>query len=228
VEENPGGRCAIEDKLRTCSLDTVVYMKKVIRASTGKWLLLGTVAIGIMLCTAAPARAQGFISPMIGYDFSGDSGCPNLSTLINCEDKKLNISVSFGAIGKVVGFEEEIAYAPSFFGSAPALSSSMLTVMSNFMIAPKIGPVQPYVVAGVGLIKSHVDLTTTSVFTTNNNAFGWDVGGGVIGFVSKHVGLRGDVRYFHAFNELSLLGLTVGDATKVDFGRASAGVIFRF
>jgi hypothetical protein len=228
VEENPGGCCAIGDKLGSRSLDTVVYMTKVNRASTGKWLLFGTAAIGITLCTAVPARAQGFISPMIGYDFSGDSGCPNLSTLINCEDKKINISVSFGAIGKVVGFEEEIAYAPSFFGSSPALSSSMLTVMSNFMIAPKIGPVQPYVAAGVGLIKSHVDLTTASLLTTDNNAFGWDVGGGVIGFVSQHVGLRGDVRYFHAFSELSLLGLTVGEATKVDFGRASAGVIFRF
>ena len=208
--------------------DTLLCMTKGHRTSAAHWLILGTFAVGITLCTATPALAQGFISPLIGYDFSGDSGCPELTTLINCEDKSLNISVSFGAMGRVVGFEEEIAYAPSFFGSAPALSSSVLTVMSNFMIAPKIGPVRPYALAGVGLIKTHVELTTASLLTTSNNAFGWDIGGGIIGFVSSHVGLRGDIRYFHAFNDLSLLGFTLGNSMKLDFARASAGLVFSF
>ncbi len=203
-------------------------MTKVYRACTGKRLLLGTTAIGIILCTAAPARAQGFVSPMIGYDFSGDSGCPNLTTLIGCEDKKINISVSFGAMGRVVGFEEEIAYAPSFFGSAPALSSSVLTLMSNFMVAPKIGGVRPYVVAGVGLIKTHVDVTTTSLLTTSNNAFGWDIGGGLIGYFNPHVGLRGDIRYFHSFQDISILGFSLNNATQLNFARASAGLVFSF
>ena len=203
-------------------------MKNAIRTSTGKRLLLGAVAIGITLCAATPARAQGFVSPMIGYDFSGDSGCPNLNTLIDCQDKKLNISVSFGAMGRVVGFEEEIAWAPSFFGSAPKLSSSVLTAMSNFMIAPKMGAVRPYVVAGVGLVKTHVELTTTSLLTTSNNAFGYDLGGGLMGFFGEHVGIRGDVRYFHSFKDLSILGVTLGNATQLDFARASAGMVFSF
>lgn len=191
---------------------------------TTRGLLLGTLAIGITLGTATPARAQGFISPLIGYDFGGDAGCPNLS---NCEDKKINVSVSFGAMGNVLGFEEEIAYAPSFFGDAPGLSSSVLTLMSNVMLVPKLGPVRPYVLAGIGLIKTHVELTTASVFTTDNNMLGWDVGGGLMGFFGDHVGVRGDLRYFHAFQDLTVLGLTLGDS-KLNYGRASVGVILAF
>jgi opacity protein-like surface antigen len=192
--------------------------------STGRWLLLGIVAIGMTLGIATPARAQGFISPLIGLDFGGDAQCPNLT---GCQDKKINASVSIGAMGSVLGFEEEVAYAPDFFGSAAGLSSSVLTLMSNVMLVPKIGPVRPYVEGGIGLIKTHVDLTTTSVFTTSNNGLGWDVGGGVIGFIGEHVGLRGDLRYVHAFQDLTVLGFTLSNS-KLNYGRASVGVVLKF
>lgn len=187
-------------------------------------LLLGILAIGISIGIAAPARAQGFISPLIGADFGGDAQCPGLA---NCQDKKINASVSVGAMGDVLGFEEEIAYAPDFFGNAAGLSSSMLTLMSNVMLVPKLGPVRPYVEGGIGLIKTHVDLTTTSVFTTSNNGLGWDVGGGVMGFIGGHVGLRGDLRYFHAFQDLAVLGFTLSNS-KINYGRASVGLVLKF
>jgi len=199
-------------------------MKKTNHTSTGRRLLLGTLAIGIILGTATPARAEGFISPLIGFDFGGDSGCPNLN---NCQDKKINVSVSFGVMGNVFGFEEEVAYAPNFFGDAPGLSTSVLTLMSNVMLVPNLGPVRPYVLAGIGLIKTHVELTPTSVLTTDNNNLGWDVGGGLILLVGDHVGVRGDLRYFHSFQDLTVLGITLGDS-KINYGRASVGVILKF
>ena len=192
--------------------------------STRRRLRLGILAIGIMIGTASMARAQGFISPLIGLDFGGDAQCLNLT---GCQDKTTNVSVSFGAMGSVLGFEEEIAYAPSFFGNATGLSSSVLTVMSNVMIVPKMGPVRPYVEGGIGLIKTRVDLTTTSVFTTSDNGLGWDVGGGVIGFFGEHVGLRGDLRYFHAFQDLTILGFTLSNS-KLDYARASVGAVLKF
>ena len=149
---------------------------------------------------------------------------PNVNS---CTDKKVNWSVAAGVLGKIVGIEGEFAYAPDFFGSASGFSSNVVTMMGNIMLAPKVGPVHPYVLAGVGLIKSHVDLTTTSLFTTDNSDFGWDVGGGVIGFVSGHFGLRADLRYFHSFQDFTVLGFTL-DNTKLDYGRASAGVVFKF
>jgi opacity protein-like surface antigen len=181
-------------------------------------------ALALVVGTRTHADAQGFVNPFIGYDFGGDATCASLD---KCEDKKLNAGVSIGTMGRVLGIEEELAYAKDFFGAAPGLSSSVLTLMTNLMIIPRIGPVRPYVLAGVGLIKSHVELSSASVLTSNNNHLGWDVGGGVLGFFGPHVGLRGDIRYFHAFQDLTVLGLTLGD-TKLDFGRASVGLVVTF
>jgi opacity protein-like surface antigen len=181
-------------------------------------------AIGFTMGAAIPGQAQGFISPLIGYDFSGDAGCP---TLNDCEDKTVNVSVSVGRMGQVLGFEVEVAYAPDFFGTAPGLSSSVLTLMSNVMLIPDQGPVRPYVLAGVGLIKTHVELTQASVFATDNNNFGWDVGGGLIGLLGDHFGIRGDLRYFHAFQDLTVPGFTLSDST-LDYARASVGLVLMF
>ena len=186
-------------------------------------VILGLVTIGL-IGAASEARAQGFISPMFGFDFGGDTGCPNVN---NCSDKKANISVGAGVLGTIIGVEGELAYAPDFFGKAPGFSSSVVTAMGNLMLAPKVGPVHPYVLVGVGLIKTHVELTAASLLTTDNSTFGWDVGGGVIGFVSGHFGLRGDLRYFHAFQDFSVLGFAL-DNTKLDYARASAGVVLKF
>src|SRR6266550_2655015 len=87
------------------------------------------------------AHAEGFISPLIGFNFGGDAACPQVQ---GCEDKRLNFGLSLGAAGNVFGFDEEFAYARDFFGTAPNLKSSVFTLMSNVMLAPKIGPVRPY------------------------------------------------------------------------------------
>src|SRR6185503_2453696 len=39
---------------------------------------------------------------------------------------------------------------------------------------------------------------------------GWTVGGGLIVYVQKHVGLKGDVRYYHSFEATDLLGFNIG------------------
>ncbi len=176
---------------------------------------------------AAPdqARAEGFISPLIGFNFAGDANCPAIN---GCQDKRLNVGVGLGALGHVFGVEEEFAYAHDFFGSAPNLKSSVLTVMSSAMLSPKIGPVRPYFLLGVGLIKTHVDFTTTSLLTTDNNNIGWDIGGGVMVSVAPHIGVRGDIRYFHAFQDLGFVGFALGTGTKIDFGRAAAAIDFTF
>lgn len=194
--------------------------------------LVGLLAIGIgvgimTIGSASQARAQGFISPLIGYDFGSDARCPTLNTVNSCQDKKINVAVGFGAMGTVFGFEEEVAYASNFFGTATGLSSSVLTLMSNPMLAPRLGPVRPYVLAGIGLIKTHIDLTTASLFTTESNSLGWDIGGGVMISVSDHLGVRGDLRYFRTFQDLTVQGFTLS-STKLNYGRASAGLVLKF
>ena len=184
----------------------------------------GALAALFVLGNAGHASAQAYISPFIGYNFGGDSGCPEVS---DCEDKRRNLGVAFGSIGSVLGSEFEFAYIDNFFGETPGASSNVLTLMGNFMLAPKFGVVQPYGVIGLGLIKTHVESSLGGLLESDNNHFGWDIGGGVIGYFGNNFGVRGDLRYFHAFQDLEVLGIPIAD-TKLDFGRLSGGVIFKF
>jgi opacity protein-like surface antigen len=185
------------------------------------------VLVATLVCTAGlrDARAEGFISPLFGYNFGGDAGCPEIT---NCKDKAFNWGVGVGALGAILGAELEFAYTDQFFGESPNQDSSVLTVMGNVMLAPKFGPVQPYGLGGVGLIKSAFDFTLSGITNEDNNQFGWDVGGGLMIFFSKHFGIRGDIRHYHSFQALKLIGLPLPSDTKLDFGRAAGGVVFKF
>ena len=192
---------------------------------TVRRLMTTSALAALFFCSAARVvSAESFISPFIGYNFGGDAGCPEIS---NCENKTRNLGVSFGSIGSVMGAELEFSFIDNFFGETPGTSSNVITMMGNLMIAPKFGIVQPYGVVGLGLIKTHAEITAASLLESNNNNFGWDLGGGMIVYVGSHVGLRGDIRYFHAFQDLDILGLALG-TTKLDFGRFAGAVLFRF
>jgi opacity protein-like surface antigen len=222
------GRNRIVDRGYLIGLILASGMAEVTRMMTGSMIrrlfTTGALAACLLLGVSNIASAQSFISPFIGYNFGGDAGCPEIS---DCEDKTRNFGVAFGSIGRVVGVEAEFSFIDSFFGEVPGTSSHVLTFMGNFMLAPKFGVLQPYGVIGLGLIKSHAEISATGLLETDNNDFGWDLGGGVIGYFGEHVGLRGDIRYFHSFQDLEILGLPLSD-TKLDFGRASVGVIFKF
>ena len=178
----------------------------------------------ISIAAAAPARADGFISPFIGYNFSGDSGCP---TITNCEDKHVNWGIGIGAVGGLFGVEAEFGFIPNFFGEVNGSDNSVFTFMGNFLLAPKFGPVQPYGTIGLGLIKSHTELSLGGLADNDQNDFGWDVGGGLMIHFSDHFGIRGDVRYFHAFSALEFLGLDLG-GNKLDYGRFSGALLVKF
>jgi len=178
----------------------------------------------IVVGSPRPSNAQGFISPFVGYNFGGDSGCPEIT---NCEDKHVNWGVGVGALGSIVGFEAEFAKTSDFFGSTSTQSTSVLTVMGNLMLAPKLGPIQPYGLGGIGLMRTSVDSAGQN---QDENQIAWDIGGGLIAFFSAHVGVRGDVRYFHSFELLdrSKLPILPVGSTKLDFGRISGAIVFKF
>lgn len=188
-------------------------------------IVLTLCVFGLLLAAPSDARAQGFVSGLVGYNFSGNSGCPTAS---NCEDKHNNWGGAVGVLG-IIGFEEELAYANNFFGKFPTGKNSVLTLMSNVMVAPSIGPVNPYVLGGVGLMRAHTDFTPTAIATSfSDNQFAWDVGGGIFVFFG-HVGVRGDLRHFHSFQDATLpfLGTTLS-GEKIDFARLSGSIVVKF
>jgi opacity protein-like surface antigen len=185
-------------------------------------LLAGVTAV--MVLSAAPARAQGFIVPYIGANFGGDSGCQRLA---DCEEKTLNFGVALGSLGGPVGFEEDIGYARGFFGDIADGGSSVFVLMSNVMIGVPAGPIRPYVVGGLGLIKSHVDFDVSSLVSADDNNLGYDLGGGLTIAFGDHVGVRGDLRRFRTFGDVSLGGLPISGES-LDFWRAAGGLYLGF
>jgi len=179
-------------------------------------------AAALLASTAIPARAQGFISPFAGFNFGGDSA--NCASLRNCEEKRLNLGASFGTTHGIFGFEEDIAYSRDFFGTTPGGSNAVLTVMSNLIIVVPAGPIQPYAIVGLGLIRPHAQLDVTSL-AVDTNSLGYDIGGGLNIFLGHTVGVRGDVRHLRTLQDVTL-GLFSKD--QLDFWRASAGLTLRF
>jgi hypothetical protein len=75
-------------------------------------------------------------------------------------------------------------------------------------------------------MKTHVDISATTIENSENH-FAWDTGGGLMVFFGRNFGIRGEIRHYHAFQDLDILGLSLAN-TKLDYGRAAAGVVFRF
>ena len=98
-------------------------------------------SIMILAIAAAPARADGFVTPFYGFNFGGDSS--NCPAFRNCEDKHTNFGVSIGTMGTIFGIEEDISIAKDFFGKVPGVENSVFTLMSNLLIGGA-GPVQSH------------------------------------------------------------------------------------
>ena len=172
--------------------------------------------------SAAPARADGFITPYIGFNFGGDSA--NCVSLTNCDEKRVNWGVSFGSTSGIFGIEEDIGYAPDFFGKTPGGDNAVLHFMTDLMVLIPAGPIQPYALVGLGLIRPHGKLDA-SALDVRQNTLGYDIGGGVNVFFVRGVGVRGDVRHLHTLQDVTL-GVFRGQ--KLDFWRGSAGITFKF
>ncbi len=187
-------------------------------------------ALVTIAAAAAPARADGFVTPFYGFNFGGDS--TNCQSFSPCDDKRANFGVAFGSMGPVFGFEEDVSFAKDFYGSASGEDNSIFSLMSNLVVGVGRGPVQPYVIGGAGLIRSHTSVSLNQ-FKTDNNSLGYDLGVGINLFFTRSVGVRGDVRHFHTFQDVDI-PIFGGEITpvfvsqKLDFWRASAGVTFRF
>ena len=183
------------------------------------WIAAGALVAAVAF--AAPARAQTFLTPLAGATFGKDAPSEKFST---------GVLLTF--MGDVVGFEVDFGYTPDFFDQqsdfAIVADSNVTSLMGNLLIGAGDGPVRPYGVVGIGLLRTSVD-DGGDLFgnvTTNDTAF--DVGFGVIGMFSDHVGLRGDIRYFRSLQDPSDdhdFDVSLGN---FDFWRATAGLSFRF
>ena len=175
--------------------------------------------IAALVLSVVPASAEGFVTPFLGYNFGGDS--VNCASLTTCQEKHLNFGTSIGTAGRVAGMEEDFSFAKNFYDTST--DNSVLTIMTNVRFSLPLGPIQPYLVGGIGLIRPHASNNPFQVFTSKS-AFGTDLGGGLTIMFGPGVGVRGDIRRFNATG----LRLLVFSGARADFWRASAGLTFRY
>lgn len=186
-----------------------------------KVLLLALLALVLVVPNA---RADWFVSPLIGVNFGGDT---------NDESRKPPVGVSLGYMGAgVIGFETTFLYTPQFFNDSDLIGdNNVWSWMGNLIVGAPIGTdqqIRPYVSGGVGVLRSRIGGNADDLFDISRNDFGVNAGVGVMGFFTPNVGLRGDVRYFRSVSDSD-----EGDGFDVDFGdfdfwQATVGLAFRF
>jgi hypothetical protein len=178
----------------------------------------------VMLLGATSARAEVIVTPFAGVAFGGLT-----------ERTRGTYGVALGFLGGgVVGFEAEFATTPEFFGDSATAGAftknNVVTLMGSVLLAVPAGPVRLYGAAGAGLMKSRIQAADV-FFDVYSSDFGINVGGGLIGYIGSHVGLRADIRYFRDLSDLNPSGelpeldLSLG---KVNYWRAVGGLTFKF
>jgi hypothetical protein len=177
--------------------------------------LVSILALASTMLASSPGTAWSQITPFLGYNFGGDS--VNCERLRDCDDKKANFGISIAKASGVFGMEQDISYVPHFFGKTPGEGNSMLTLMSSLMVIAPLGPVQPYGVLGLGLMRPHTILGA-------KNALGYNLGGGLTVYPTRRLGLRADVRRMRALSDVKLF---VFSGEKLEFWRASLGLTLR-
>jgi hypothetical protein len=186
-----------------------------------KWAF--TAALALMLIPSS-ARADWLFTPNFGATFGGSSN----------GQEHFTYGASIGWMGAgIFGWEADLAYTPEFFeGNDDDFDfidgSNVTTVMFNAIVGAPVGGqfgpgFRPYFSGGVGLLQREVD-SNNELFDVSSNDWGFNLGGGAMGFATDHVGFRGDVRYVRSFENLD----ETLDAGSFDYWRATAGVTFRW
>ena len=185
-------------------------------------LTTAPLVFALVLLAARPARAEGLVVPFIGFSFGGDAA--NCLSLTNCDEPRLDWGVSLASVHGIFGFEADLGYAPQFFGKAPGADNGVLTLMSNLLVLIPAGPVRPFALVGIGLVRPHAQLNG-SALSVDSNTIGYDVGGGVDVLAGRHLGVRGDVRHIRTLQDVSL---GVFSGAQLELWRGSVGLVVRF
>ena len=186
------------------------------------------IAAVLLVVGPASARADWLFTPNIGLGFGGDTP----------SNDKLTYGASIGWMGAgVLGFEADLAYTPTFFENNTdnitfADSDNVTTAMANLILGIPIGGqrgkgFRPYVAGGLGMLKTHV-VDNAQLFNVSNNDLGVDIGVGALGFMTDHVGFRGDVRYYRDLQNPTNSGDFTLATGNFDFWRGTVGLAFRW
>lgn len=167
-------------------------------------------------------RAEGYVSPWAGVNFSGTGG----------QEGKQAYGLNAGFMGAgIIGFEGSFGWAPNFFGESD-LSNREIDGMGNLIIGIPIGGtsgagIRPFVTGGLGVIHTQIE-TPDDDFSSND--FGFNLGAGLMGYFTDHIGVRVDVKYLRTVNSDDDIDIDFDDDFDLGgfhFWRATFGIVIR-
>ncbi len=146
-------------------------------------------ALVATLWTASPAFADIVFTPFAGASFGNDQ-TEQVTTY--------GISLA-GMAGGVFGMELDWGRTAQAKTSTLFTANSRATTLTaNVIVGIPIGRVRPYVVGGLGWMRTELTDGDGLGESVKSDGLGVDVGGGLMGFITDHVGVRVDIRYIRA------------------------------
>jgi hypothetical protein len=202
--------------------------------------LLTAGALGLAtLVPASSARADVLFTPFVGANLGGSAASP-LANLVG-DPSRTTFGGSLALMaGGVFGIEADVGYTPRFFGTDVELGgvpislaqNNVLTAMANLTVGVPVqgasgAGIRPYAVGGIGLVRQQLS-AAAGLVRYDLNDVGYNVGGGLMLFVSRNVGIRGDVRHFRTLGGNTLVDLIDLQPGAFNYTRATVGVTFRY
>ncbi len=184
---------------------------------------------GILLMSGRLFAADRQLRPFAGGTFGGGTTFVDLESAAGNPNLVLGLGAMF--LGEVLGAEAEIADAPGFFEAGKNLvhGSRVTTITGNVVVAAPHRlteyALRPYFVGGAGLMR----IRTTTLFGVFDQATllpEFDVGAGVVGFLTNKVGVCWDLRRFQSVGGGNT-GISFGDE-RLSFWRATMAVAIRY
>jgi opacity protein-like surface antigen len=207
--------------------------------SVRKFIITTTLILVATVAQPRNASADWLFTPFIGWNWGGSADFLDLDDFDDEFEQKVNFGASLAWMGAgVVGFEVDFGYSPNFFENTSGTSnfefgdSNVTTLMGNIILGVPVGGqsgagFRPYVVGGIGLIKSKIG-DAEDFFNVDSTNWGFDVGGGANFFFTDKFGLRGDIRYFRSLEDTEAEDEFNIGLADFRFWRGSVGATFRF
>jgi len=190
-------------------------------------------AILFLFTTAVPA-AEWQLKPFLGGTYGGST------TYLFVPQAGAKAHFVFGVsgmmIGEIFGIEGDFGHTASFFQDESNLfnplvtDSGVTTTTGNIVVALPRHLAQytlrPYIVGGAGLMHISIDYRENPGTSISSTLKTMDLGAGVTGFLTKHLGVTWDVRYFRSIDRTIETGQSIG-SEHLSFWRASMALAVR-
>jgi hypothetical protein len=196
---------------------------------------LRSLAAGVLLALTFPsaAAAEWHFVPTIGWTFQADT------SFLDPDQATSKVHWSFGGtvtlLGSgIFGVEGMIAWTPGFFtndevATPEVTKSHAVAMMGNAVLTTPRNwteyGLRPFLSGGFGVL----GLSRTeahNVFPDKQNIAAFNIGGGAIGFLSKHTGVRFDLRYYNNLTQPAAEDSCFGPC-HLRYMTFSAGVVIR-